>query len=115
MVLSSRKSKSDFDTENVDEKSGKNANNISRTPTRTRKVSDSNDCLNLDEEVEKSREHLTPEKLFSSGKYQAARKDLHSSVPGNLTGTGNTASLSKIMVKNEFESAFKIIYINCME
>ncbi|KAK0180380.1 hypothetical protein PV327_006024 [Microctonus hyperodae] len=168
MVLSSSESESDSDTENVEKKSGKNANNVSRTPRRTRKVSNSNDehgstppkqrrtpqsprtpstlldRLNLDEKIEESREHLAPKKLFSSGKYQAARKALHSSVPGNLPGreiqlnelhafikehldnqssgslyvsgppgTGKTASLSKIMLRNEFKSAFKIIYINC--
>lgn len=42
MVLSSSESESDSDTENVEKKSGKNVNNVCRTPRRTRKVPDSN-------------------------------------------------------------------------
>ncbi|XP_043288269.1 cell division control protein 6 homolog [Venturia canescens] len=131
-ISSSSESDSDFDVENTDSKNIKNTPrkrvNATRTPRRTRKISDSSedehgstppkqkkggkqpmtpsgllDRLNL-EDLSGTAEKLTPKRLFPSAKYQNARRALHSSAPENLPGRESELSQLRTFLSEHLAS-----------
>lgn len=70
------------------------------------------DRLNL-EDLSEAGEKLTPKRLFASGKYQDARRALHSSVPENLPGREKElAELREFLLENLKSQSSGSLYVS---